>query len=198
MRINSICSSFNADYKHNTKPKFRGLIKDKTALPIINNLSKEDRIEFRKIEKRLAKTKYWDMKISSLGDKLNEFKFQFINKKNNSIISDGIYPYNRDGKTIRYYSVVYGPEDTFNNTIESLKFKTEKRAEELYNKYEENIETLANRRCNISPVESIKMKEVELRMLEEAFDSYGKNHHSKTVTTELQTKRNVGNELFKN
>lgn len=134
MHINAI--SGNDKFKKYNNTTFNGLIKEQSALPIIESMSDVDKLELKQIEKRLAKTKFWDMKISSIGNAFKEFKFKFINKKNgNNVITDGIYPYNRNGKTISFYSIIYGPENTSLSTVETLRFKSEKRAEELYDKY---------------------------------------------------------------
>lgn len=193
MRINAINSNYSANYRYN--PHFDGLIKDQAALPVIKSLSKSDKLELKKIEKRLAKTKFWDMKISSVGNTFKEFKFKFINKRNtNCIITDGIYPYDCNGNTIKFYSIVYGPENTSFNTIETLCFKSEKRAKKLYDEYQQNILYARNRAYNVTPVESLKMKEIELRMLEEACDNTSGKHKVKHVSTELRTKLTTGND----
>ena len=194
MHINAVGNTYNTNNNHS--PNFQKLIKDKTALPIIKSMSKSDKLEFRKFEKRLAKTKFWDLKISGIGDKFKEFKFKFINKKDkNNVITDGIYPYSRDKNAIRYYSIVYGPENTPSNNVEKLSFKSEKRAEELYDKYNQNTLYTRNRGYNITPLESLKMKEVELRMLEEAAENKTGHQDIIHVSTELKTKYNVGNDL---
>lgn len=198
MRINAINNNYNANMYRNIS--FNGLIKDQAALQIIKNMSKEDRLELRKIEKRLSKTKFWDMKISSIGNEFKEFKFNFINKKNhNSVVTDGIYPYDQIGKTIKFYSIIYGPENTLLNNVETLRFKSEKRAAELYDKYHQNVLYARNRSYNITPIESLKMKEVELKMLEESSKiTHGKRNVTQ-VNTEFKTKQTTGNDLkFKN
>jgi len=196
MRINAIGNNSVVN-KYNT-PHFTGLIKDKSALSVINRMSDGDKVELRQIEQRIAKTKYWDMKISTLSNKFNELKFRFINKKNNNnIITDGIYPYERQGDTIRFYTIVYGPENTSCNTVETLKFKTEKIAEELFDKYQQNALYSRNRGYNITPIESIKMKEVELNMLEEASETTQGKRKIKPIVTKINTKSFVGNELLK-
>ena len=186
----------NANYKY-SNPNFNGLIKDKSALPIIQRMSESDKLEFKRIEKRLSKTKFWDIKISSIGNAFEEFKFSFINKKNgNGVITDGIYPYKQCGNTISFYSIVYGPENTSLNTLETLSFKSKKRAAELYDKYRQNVLYTRNRGYNITPLESLKIKEVELSMLEEAFETKNGKHNISHVVTGYQTKQTTGNDLF--
>lgn len=196
MRIIAINSNYNANKKYNNL-NFNGLIKDKSALPIINSLSDKDMAEFKKIEKRLSKAKFWDLKISSIGNQFKEFKFKFINKKKrDSVITDGIYPYYQKGKTIGFYSIIYGPENTSLNTVETLNFRSQKRAKELYDAYHQNVLYTRNREYNITPIESLKMKEIELRMLEEASETtYGKRNITE-VNTEFKTKKTTGNDLY--
>lgn len=195
MRINAINCGCNVNYKNNT-PSFNGLIKDPSAMPIIKNMSNKDKLELKKLERRFAKAKFWDIKISSIGNQFKGFKFSFVNKnKKDSVITDGIYPYDRRGKVINFYSIVYGPENTSFNTIETLSFKSEKRAEELYDKYHQNILYERNRGYNITPLESLKMKEIELRMLEEASETTNGKRNITHAFTEFQTKYTIGNDL---
>ena len=195
MRINAVSSNYNATRWNNTP--FNGLIKERSALPIIKSMSDEDKLELKQIEKRLSKTKFWDLKILSIGNEFKEFKFKFINKKNhNSVITDGIFPYAQQGKTISFYSIVYGPENTSFNNVETLRFKSEKRAEELYDKYQQNALYARNRGYNITPIESLKMKEVELKMLEEASKTTKGKRKITQVNTEYQTKQTTGNDLL--
>lgn len=196
MRINAVDSNYSASNKFNL-PNFNGLIKDKSAMPIIKSMSESDKLEFKRIEKRLSKTKFWNIKISSIGTTFKEFKFKFINKKNgNRVITDGIFPYDQRGNTISFYSIIYGPENTSLNTVETLSFKSEKRAKKLYDDYHQNVLYTRNRGYNITPIESLKMKEVELRILEEARDNTNVKHNITQINTELQTKEKTGNDLF--
>lgn len=196
MQINAISNNYSANYKYNNQ-NFNGLLKDKSALPVIKKMSKSDIVEFKQIEKRLSKTKFWDIKISSIGNSFKEFKFKFINKKsNNSIITDGIYPYDRDGKIIKFYSIIYGPENTSLSNIETLHFESEKRAEKLYDEYLQNSLYARSRGYNITPLESLKMKEVELVMLEEASKTTNGKRKNFQVNTEFRTKTTTGNDLL--
>ena len=56
MRINAISCNYNANMCKNTT--FNGLIKEQSALPIIKSMSDKDKIELKKIEKRLSKTNF--------------------------------------------------------------------------------------------------------------------------------------------
>ena len=195
MQVSAVSYAYTPDNKKNN-PSFQKLIKDKTALPIVKSMSKREKQEFRKLEKRLAKTKFWDLKISGIGDKFKEFKFNFINKKDkNNVITDGIYPYARDKNVIKYYSIVYGPENVISNNVEKLSLKSEKKAKKLYDTYHQNSLYTVNRDYNVTPLESLKMKEVELRMLEEAAENKTGHQDIIHVSTELKTKTNVGNDL---
>lgn len=194
MRVNAVDGSYVTAQNNNSKINFKSLIKDKSALPIINSMSESDILEFKKIEERLSKTKFWDLKISSIGNQFKEFKFHFIDKKHeHGVISDGIYPYHKKGKTINVYSIIYGPENTSHNLVESLKFKSKKRADEIYEIYHKNIEMVINRQFNLTPIESLKSKEIELNMLEEAASTPIKEQNLTHIYTELGTKNTIGN-----
>ncbi len=200
MRINATGSNCNVRCQNNTvNPSFRKLIKDKSALPIINNMSQKDILEFHQSEERLSKTKFWDLKISSVGNKFKEFKYHFINKANNhDIITDGIFPYNKRDNTINIYSIIYGPENLQVNSVETLKFKTKRRADELYNTYVEDILYLRNRGYNITPIESLEMKEHELNMLEESLTNLEESHNVVRLDTEIHFKHFTGNDFTYN
>lgn len=191
MQVNAVRNCYNN--KYNT-PSFKSLIIDKSASNIIKQLSKEDTFELQKIEKRLSKTKFWDMKISSVQNIFEELKFNFINKKsNNDIITDGIYPYNIDGKDIKFYTIIYGPESSSLNAVETLRFNSEKRAKELYDTHKQNIQYMVNRNYNLQPIESIKMKEVELQMLEESAQHTYRLLDKGLINTGIDTKSTIGN-----
>lgn len=196
MQITPICSNYNSNNKINTQPKFNGLIKDVSALPIINSMSKKDILELEQIEKRLAKTKFWDMKISAIKDQVKEFLFQFIDKKdNNGIITNGIFPYDKHDDTIKIYTIVYGPENIHTNAIGALKFKSKKRADEIYENYMQNIEFVRNRNFHLTPIESIKSKEIELNMLEESRDLINSTNNLNILNSTITTKEHVGNDF---
>ena len=198
MRIDKIYNR-NIDYKQNNVPSFTALIKDSSALPILNSLSESDLFEFSQIEKRISKTKFWDMKISAIENKFKELKFHFINKKNSkNIITDGIYPYDRQNNTIRYYTIVYGHENTAANYTGTLKFQSEKRAQELYDTYKQDISFLRNRGFNISVLDSIKIKENELNILEEASGITQDIKDTNIKSSEIELKSTVGNGLTHN
>lgn len=193
MQVNAV-SNYYTNNKYNNTPSFKSLIIEKSASNIIKQLSKEDTLELQEIKKRLSKTKFWDMKISSVRNKFEELKFHFIGKKNdNDIITDGIYPYNIYGKDIKFYTIIYGPESSSLNAVDTLKFDSGKRAEELYDTYKQNIQYMINRNYNLRPIESIKMKEVELQMLEESAQHTYRLHDKGLVNTEIKTKSTIGN-----
>ena len=188
--INSCCIT----KRKYSQPHFKGLIKDRSAVPVIKNMSENDIAELKKIEKRLSRTKFWDMRISRVGNATDELKFEFLDKKNkHGIITDGIYPYDKKDNTIKVYSIIYGPENITRNVIEDLRYKSSSRAEKVYNKYLQNIEMVRLRRYNLTPLESIKSKEIELRMLEEASHFAEGNEKLEYVNTELVTKDSIGN-----
>ena len=188
--INNICSA-NQKY---SQQQFTGLIKDRSAVPIIKNMSKKDTLELKKIEKKLSKTKFWDMKISSIENKFEELKFEFIDKKNQSrIITGGIYPYDKKDNAIKIYSIIYGPENISSNVIENLRYKSSNRAEKVYNKYIQNLELVRLRGYNLTPLESIQSKVIELNMLEEASHFAEESDKLKYINTKLTTKKSIGN-----
>lgn len=195
MHVNAI-NNYNVNNKYNNAPSFKSLIIDKSASKVIEQLSKEDVFEFQQIEKRLSKTKFWDMKISSIGNKFEELKFYFINKKSpRNVITDGIYSYDNRGKNIRFYTIVYGPENTSFSTVETLKFNSEKRAKDLFDTHKQNIQYISNRQYNLRPIERIKFKETELQMLEESAENAQKNQDQTLIDTNIRTKRTIGNEF---
>ena len=193
MHINAI-NSYCITKRKYTKPNFKGLIKDRSVIPVIKNMSEKDAAELKKIEKRLSRTKFWDMRISRVGNVTDELKFEFLDKKNkHGVITDGIYPYDKKDNTIKVYSIIYGPENITRNVIENLKYKSSSRAEKVYNKYLQNIEMIRLRRYNLTPLENIKSKEIELRMLEESSHFAEGNEKLEYVNTELLTKDSIGN-----
>ena len=195
MQVNAV-NNYYTNNKYNNPPSFKSLIVDRSALNIIKQLSKEDTFEFQKIKKRLSKTKFWDMKISSVRNKFEELKFHFINKKsNNDIITDGIYPYNINGKNIKFYTIIYGPENTSLNAVNTLRFNSEKRAQELFDTHKQNIQYMVNKHYNVLPIEKIKMKEVELQMLEESAQHIYRLNDNRLISTEFRTKMTIGNEF---
>ena len=64
------------------------------------------------------------------------------------------------------------------------------------NKYSQNTTHAINRRYNLTPLESLKMKEVELKMLEEATENMGITTSKTNIHTEFSTKTTVGNDLI--
>ena len=198
MRINAINNS-NGAYCGDRMQSFKGLIKDKSVESIINNMSEKDILELNKIEKRLSKTKFWDMKISKVGNLFEELKFEFVDKKNrHGSITDGIFPYDKQGNAIKIYSIIYGPENISRNVVESLRYKSGSRATVVYNKYLKNLEFLKMRNCNLTPIEKIKSKEIELNMLEESSHFIDESDKLKYLNTEMTTKDRIGNSLDEN
>ncbi|MCR5266333.1 MAG: hypothetical protein K6E29_07045 [Cyanobacteria bacterium RUI128] len=191
MHIDAINNNFNTN---SNNLHFGRLIKDKSVRPIIKSMSESDRLEFKQIEKRFAKSKFWDVKISGIGDKFKEFKFKFIDKKNkNNVITEGIHPYNQKDNTIKCYSIIYGPENAASSNLETLQLKSEKRAKELFDQHHQNNLYTRNLGYNVTPLESLKMKEIELRMLEESSQITQGKHKVSKVDTNVHTKSTTGN-----
>ena len=198
MRINAISGS-NSAYCVNKPRNFKGLIKDKSVESIINNMSEKDILELKKLEKRIANTKFWDMKISKIENMIEELKFEFIDKKKlHGSITDGIFPYDKKGNAIKIYSIIYGPENISRNLVESLRYKSSSRATAVYNKYMKNLEFVKMRNGNLTPIEKIKSKEIELNMLEESSHFIDESDKLKYINTEMTTKDRIGNSLDEN
>lgn len=195
MFINAINSCCASNHKYSQR-HFKGLIKDSTVAPIIKNMSEEDILELQKVEKRLSRTKFWDMRISKIGNAFKELKFEFIDKKNkHGIITDGIYPYEKHDNTIKVYSIIYGPENISSNVVQTLRYKSSDRAEKVYNKYLQNREALRYRGYNLTPIENIKSKEIELNMLEEAAHFADEQDKLNYLRTNKIIKKEIGNDL---
>ena len=79
--------------------------------------------------------------------------------------------------------------------METLKFKSAKRAEELYNQYRDNLEYARLRSFNVSPLESLKFKVIELNMLEEASNYSEVTDKLEYIDVAGNEKRTVGNKL---
>ena len=71
-------------------------------------------------------------------------------------------------------------------------------AKKLYNDYADNVLYARNRGYNITPIESLKMKEVELKMLEESARTTNGKRSITQLNTEAQTKQTTGNDLLRN
>lgn len=192
MHINAINYNYNTNNKYNRQQEFKGLIIDRSAIPVINSMSKSDVMEFNKLKRRLSKMKFWDMKLSSIGNQFKEFKFQFIDKRNNRMITDGIYPYDKQGNTIKIYSIIYGPENISTNMTEGLTYKSDNRARKIYDNYIQNLEIVRLKNFKLTPIESLRCKEIEIKMLEEASHFMEKNK-TNYLNTEISTKTNIGN-----
>ena len=198
MRINAINSN-NSAYCTNKNQSFKSLIKDKSVESIINNMSEKDILELNKIEKRLSKTKFWDMKISKVGNMIDDLKFEFVDKnERHGSITDGIFPYDKKGNAIKIYSIIYGPQNISRNLVESLRYKSSSRATAVYNKYFKNMEFVKLRNSNMTPLEQIKSKEIELNMLEESSHFIDESDKLKYLDTEMTTKDSIGNGFNEN
>ena len=195
MQINAISSNYYADNKNQKQLNFKKLITDKSALQIVNNMSKTDCKEFNNLKKRLSKTKYWDMSISGIGEKFKNFAVKFINRNKKQVITDSIYPYAKKDNKISIYSIVYGDENISQNVVEDLQFKSKKRANKIYDKYNKNLEDILNRRFNLRPIEVLKSKEIELNMLEESARTTHQKEKISFVSTDIKTKDFIGNDF---
>ncbi len=191
MRINPI----NYYQDNSIQPNFKSLIKDKSALKVIKEMSDSDVAEFNKIEKILSKTKFWDLKVYGV-NKFKSFKFEFISKKNqHGIISDRIYPYNRNKDSINIYTITTSSDYGYNaeNIVETLKFSSKKKAEELYNMHLEDVKASVEKHWILTPLENLKSRLLHLNMLEESYKYMRKKiHKTKVVNTLYSTKNTIG------
>ena len=177
--------------QNKTNPNFGKLIKDKSALRIIQKMSKDDVTELNKIEKRLSKSKSWDLEISDSG--INDaFKFKFIHKKKqHGSIDDAIYPYNIQDNKLQIYSIIHGKEQGMDSVsiIETLVFKSAKIANKLFSKYHKYVEEGTKKHWFLTPIENLRNRELQLQMLEKGYH----NQKSSFVNTEYKTKNTIGN-----
>lgn len=178
--------------KNKKNPNFGKLIKDKSALRIIQKMSKEDVVELNKIEKRLSKTKLWDLKIFDSGNN-DAFRFKFMHKTNqHGSIDDAIYPYNIQDNKLQIYSIIHGKEQGMDSVsiIETLVFKSAKIANKLYSKHKAYVEEANKKHWLLTPIENLKNRELQLQMLEQGYQ-YGQKGNF--VNTEYKTKNTIGN-----
>jgi hypothetical protein len=132
-----------------------------------------------------------------MGTKFKEFKFHFIDKKNkNGVITGGINPYNQHENKIDIYSIFYGEENTPMSGVSTLTFRSEERAAQLYEEYNQKVLYMRNRNYNLSPVEVLKIKELELNMLEESSALSHKSTNMHTLQTKIHFKEKTGNEML--
>lgn len=194
MHISAINVYCNTNYKKdNYQPNFQKLIVDNFALRVVKKMSKEDKVEFQNIKKRLSKTKYWDLSISAAGEKFKNFVFKFINKKDpKASINDTIYPYNLENDTIHIYTIDYKNGNNTQNIVEALKYENAEKAKQIYNDYLENNKISMNKHWILTPLENLISREKQLNMLEEAYKNMGRSERHNVLNTHCQTKDTVG------
>jgi hypothetical protein len=190
---NMYISAINKCNPDNKTPYFGRLIKDMSSLNVINGMSKSDIVELGKIEKRLSKSKFWDLKISSLDKEHKDLNFTFIRKgENHGIIANGIHPYKKNADTISIYTLNESSNFDTISSIEDLKFKTIEIADRIYDSYLKSVQFLFKKNWKLSPIESIKNKEIQLHMLEQAYEHMGGSKNQQYLSSFASTKKTVG------
>ena len=118
----------------------------------------------------------------------------FIQKKGaKQVIQNGIYPYNVKGNTISVYSINYGIDENAVNTTQNLKYKTKKIASKVYNNYSENQKSCLSKHWQLTPLENLKNRVIQLDMLEESYRYMQGANKKNTINTQAATQ----NTLFK-
>lgn len=79
--------------------------------------------------------------------------------------------------------------------MEKLKFKSPKRAAEVFDQYNKNMEYVTGRVFNISPLENLKNKEFEINMLEEASETAKISKSAKAIHPDILVKNTIGNDF---
>jgi hypothetical protein len=193
MRINKI---ENYTPQNNNQPSFGKLIKHYSALKVIAKMSAKDKAEFKEIEQRLSKTKFWDLKILGTGKKIKNFIFEFVNKKDNSVIKNSIFPYDIKDNIIRFYTIApAGDKYNSMDTVGTLKFKSAQRANAIHEEYATNVAQSSDKHWVLSPLENLKNREIQLNMLEEASLNMGNIETVFTNSKMLSTKNTIGNNI---
>ncbi len=79
--------------------------------------------------------------------------------------------------------------------VEDLKFSSPKRAEKVFENYNENQKTIINKNFQLTPIESLKQKEIELNMLEEGYRTRHRLQAKVFKNLDPQLKSDIGNDL---
>ena len=112
------------------------------------------------------------------------------------IITDGIHPYDKTDNTIKIYSIIYGPKNIFKSAVRTLRYSSKERADKVYSNYMRNFEMLCYQNNNLTPLESLKSKEIELNMLEEAAHFTETTDEINYLDTTVRTKNTIGNKFY--
>ena len=156
-------------------------------------MTQNDILELKEIEKDLDKTKFWDLRIFGVGTKLKNFKFEFINRNNNQlIIHNSIHPYNKKDNTIYAYTVIGNGI----NKIEELKFESAKRADEIFDSYQQSVKIATEKHWLLTPIENLRNRVQQIKMLDEAYQNMQNiSNNTKIIDTISHEKHNVGNQV---
>ena len=124
MKIQSVQSNYNSTHK----PYFKAVIIEKSAEMVIEKMSEVERKEFNNLINRVYNTKFWDMRLSKVIGKSDEFWCDFVNKKNpKKVYKLGILPIESAGNKIEIYPII----SQGNDKPEIIRFSSPQRAKAM-------------------------------------------------------------------
>ena len=149
------------------KPSFGTLRTGDKANALIENQSPEVQREVKEIEKKLQKSKYWDMDLDAINGEEYNFYYTFINKKDDKNVHVlGIRPYKIVGNKVKVRSIV----DHKTDRIEELTFPDSKKAQELMELEEDIINKVKEERKNgTPPIVKLRRAVRQLELLDQAY-----------------------------
>lgn len=157
MQVNRIQSN-----NYGNQPNFGMLKFDKSAIPILKTLTADELTQVVKLKKEAAKTKRWNLTISSVSDR----KFYAKYKDSRGLepehhVSLDSYRLNNDTVYVHSYTCD-------ENVHDKLRFPTAERASEVY-------DSMRTEYYKLSPIEQIKKFVNTLRYLDESYEYMAKN-----------------------
>lgn len=163
MQVNKIQSN-----NYGKLPNFGMLKFDKSATPLLEKLSVKELKEVRKLKKKAAKTKRWNLTISSIRN--GSFYAIFDDSYNLMFTHCGsLESYKLNKNKVHVHS--YSDDD---DILDTLRFPTTKRAREVYN-------SMNGEYYQLSPFEQIKKFVNALTYLDESYEYMAKNPIIKKV-----------------
>lgn len=157
MQVNRIPSN-----NYSNQPNFGMLKFDKSATPLLKKLSAKELKEVRKLEMKAAKTKRWNLTISSIRN--GSFYAIFDDSYNLKFTHCGsLESYKLNKNKVHVHS--YSQDD---DILDTLRFPTAKRARKVYN-------SMYGEYYNLSPFEQIKKFVNALKYLDESYEYMAKN-----------------------
>lgn len=147
---------------YGNQPNFGMLNFDKSAIPVLKNLSVKELKEVRNLKKEAAKTKRWNLTISSVSDGMFYAKYKDVRglKPEHHVSLDS---YRLSNDTVYVHS--YTCDE---NVPDKLRFPTAERAREVYN-------FMHTEYYKLSPFGQIKKFVDTLRYLDESYEYMAKN-----------------------